>query len=282
MSTQNAAGEDLVLLEVQDGVAVVTLNRPEALNAMNTPVQRRLRAVLEQLETDDAVDVVILTGAGEKSFVAGADIKELARRNPMDGLRAYMQRLYDDIAAYPKPTVAAVNGFAFGGGCELAMACDVRIASENARFALPETGLGIIPSAGGTQRLARLVGVGRATDMIITGRRLTAEQAEAWGLVTDVVPAGQLLEKAREVAGRIRSKGPLAVNIARTLVRRSHDVDQATGMLLERLGQSLIFASDEKQEGTAAFVESRAADFHSVHHSRVQASDPSDGPLRIL
>jgi enoyl-CoA hydratase/carnithine racemase len=172
-----------------------------------------------------------------------------------------MQRLYDEIEAYEKPTVAAVNGYALGGGLELAMACDIRIASENARFGLPETALSIIPGAGGTQRLARLVGKGRAMEMILTGRAVDAEEAWAIGLVTKVVPQAGLMDAARETAGQILSKGPLAVRLARLAVQTGFETDQRTGLVVERLAQALLYASEDKREGTSAFIEKRKPDF---------------------
>ena len=204
---------------------------------------------------------MVLTGAGEKAFVAGADIGELRERTARDGLAARMQRLYDEIEGYEKPTVAAANGYALGGGLELAMACDIRIASENARFGLPETALSIIPGAGGTQRLARLVGKGRALEMILTGRAVDAEEARAIGLVTKVVPQAELVDAARETAGQILSKGPLAVRLARLAVQTGFETDQKTGLVVERLAQALLYASEDKREGTSAFIEKRKPDF---------------------
>jgi enoyl-CoA hydratase/carnithine racemase len=220
-----------------------------------------LHAALDAFREDDGVGVVVLTGAGEKAFVAGADIGELRERTARDGLAARMQRLYDEIEGYEKPTVAAVNGYALGGGLELAMACDIRIASENARFGLPETALSIIPGAGGTQRLARLVGKGRALEMILTGRAVDAEEARAIGLVTKVVSQAELVDAARESAGQILSKGPLAVRLARLAVQTGSETDQRTGLVVERLAQALLYASEDKQEGTSAFIEKRKPDF---------------------
>lgn len=270
------AEETPVRVEIDSRIAVVTIDRPEVHNAMNTPVMMRLRAELDRLEQDETVDLVVVTGAGEKSFVAGADINELARRNPIDGLGATMQALYERVEQFPKPTIAAVNGYAFGGGNELAMACDIRVASTNARFALPETGLGIIPAAGATQRLARIVGIGRATDMILTGRRIKASEALDWGLVTEVAEPAVLMETVREIAGRVLSKGPLAIRLARTVIRRGFDVDHETGMLLERLAQSVIYSTDEKTEGTTAFLEGRTPDYSGVHHARTKGPGAED------
>lgn len=273
--SQTTDFEQLVLRNDRDGVAVLTINRPEAHNAMNKHVMARIHLLLDEIEEDDAVDIVVFTGQGEQSFVAGADINELAVRTPLEGLRAVMQGLYEKVAHFPKPTIAAVNGFAFGGGHELALSCDLRIGSTTAQFALPETGLGIIPAAGGTQRLAKIVGLGRATDIILTGRRLTAEEARQAGLITELVEPEELLVAAHRTAQRIRSKGPLAIRLAKSVVARGFDVDHETGLLLERLAQAVIYSSDEKDEGTTAFLEKRRPDFAGVHHARGQGVDPA-------
>lgn len=255
------SSEESVVVETCEHVARVTINRPEARNAMNAQVIRRLGEILTDLRTDDDVHAIILTGSGEKAFVAGADIRELAQRSTAEGLRAPMQRLYDQLASLEKPTIAAVNGYAFGGGHEMALACDIRIASSNAQFALPETGLGIIPAAGGTKRLAQLIGLGRATEMVLTGRRLSAEEALNAGLVTDVVAPQDLTQAATELAGRILSKGPLAAHLAATVVRQAFTTDHETAMLLERLAQSVLYSASERSEGTAAFFEKRSPEF---------------------
>jgi enoyl-CoA hydratase/carnithine racemase len=204
---------------------------------------------------------VAFTGAGEKAFVAGADISQLRQYDLHTGLAGEMQRAFDEIEAFGKPTVAAVNGFALGGGCELAMACDIRIASENARFGLPETTLSVLPGAGGTQRLARLIGTGRAIEMILTGRFVDAAQAQAIGLVTAVVPPDGLRAELRRLADAILAKGPLAVRLAKLVVRAGMDADQRTGQVVERLAQALLYTTDDKTEGTSAFLEKRPARF---------------------
>src|SRR6185312_9661524 len=182
------------------------------------------------------------TGAGDKAFVAGADISQVRSYTLHTALSSDLQRLYDDVEAFEKPTIAAVNGFALGGGCELAMSCDIRIAAETARFGLPETNLSVLPAAGGTQRLARLVGTGRAIEMILTGR---------------LVNADELLAKAREVAGQISAKGPLAIRLAKLVIRSGMDADQRTGLVVERLAQALLYTTDDKAEGTEAFLAKR-------------------------
>ena len=252
---------ETLLTESRDGIGIVTVNRPDVRNALNRRVMEELRYVLEGFREDDGVGAVIFTGAGEKAFVAGADIGELRGRTLLDGLAAKMQRLYDEIEGFEKPTIAAVNGYALGGGCELAMACDIRIASENARFGLPETALSIIPGAGGTQRLARLIGKGRAVEMILTGRTIDAEEAHNVGLVSRVVPRAGLIDAARETAGQILSKGPLAVRLAKLVVQTGFETDQQTGLVVERLAQTVLYTSEDKQEGTSAFVEKRDPDF---------------------
>jgi enoyl-CoA hydratase/carnithine racemase len=248
-------------VEITDRLAVVTINRPEARNALSRQVLADLRAALAALGADDQVGVVAVTGAGEKAFVAGADIAQLRGYTLHTGLDAEMQRLFDEIEAFDKPTVAAVNGFALGGGCELAMACDIRIAAEDARFGLPETNLAVLPGAGGTQRLARLIGTGRAIELILTGRFLDAVEAHAIGLVTSVVPGQQLLDEVRATADQILAKGPLAVRLAKLVIRAGMDADQRTGLVVERLAQALLYTTEDKREGATAFLDKRPPAF---------------------
>jgi enoyl-CoA hydratase/carnithine racemase len=250
-------GYETLLTEVADGIAIVTINRPEVRNAVSRRVQADLRAALAEFRSADDVGVVVFTGAGDRAFVAGADIAELKKYTLHTGLASEMQRLYDDIEAFEKPTIAAVNGYALGGGCELAMACDIRIASDNARFGLPETNLSVLPGAGGTQRLARLVGTGRAIEMILTGRMVDAPEAHQIGLVTSVVPPAELMDTARQIAGQILAKGPLAVRLAKLVIRSGMDADQRTGLVVERLAQALLYTSEDKREGASAFLDKR-------------------------
>ncbi|WP_040791753.1 enoyl-CoA hydratase/isomerase family protein [Nocardia paucivorans] len=254
---------ETLLVDVTDRVAVVTLNRPEVRNAINAQVQADLRDALAALRVDDSVGVVVVTGAGEKAFAAGADIGQLKDYDLHTGLASTMQRLYDEVEAFEKPTIAAVNGYALGGGCELAMACDIRIAAESARFGLPETNLSVLPGAGGTQRLARLIGVGRAVELILTGRMVTAEEAHGFGLVSHVVPAEELVPKAREIAGTILAKGPLAVRLAKLVVRSGMDADRHTGLVIERLAQALLYTTEDKREGAEAFLAKRSPDWRA-------------------
>ena len=250
-----------VTVEVADRVAVVTIDRPEVRNALSNRVLVELGEALTRLRDDDAAGVVVFTGAGDRAFVAGADISELRDYIPQTALASDIQRLFDRIEEFPKPTIAAVNGVALGGGCELAMACDIRIAAETARFGLPETALAVLPGAGGTQRLARLVGTGRAVELILTGRLVPATEALDIGLVTSVVPPDRLMTTAREVAAQILTKGPLAVRLAKLVIRAGMDADQRTGQVIERLAQALLYAGEDKREGAEAFLAKRPPQF---------------------
>ena len=255
---------ETLAVEVDDRLAVVTIDRPEVRNALSRQVLAELRDVLAGLRERDDVGIVAFTGAGEKAFVAGADISQLRHYDLHTGLDAEMQRTFDAVEAFPKPTVAAVNGFALGGGCELAMACDIRIASANARFGLPETTLSVLPGAGGTQRLARLVGTGRAIEMILTGRFVPAAEAQAIGLATSVVPADGLRTELRRLADQVLAKGPLAVRLAKVVIRAGMDADQRTGQVVEQLAQALLYTTADKAEGASAFLEKRPPAFKGV------------------
>lgn len=247
--------------EVTDRIGTITLDRPAQRNALNATLLGEFARVLDAWEADGSVQGIVITGSGEKAFAAGADISEVAAWDVTDGLASTMQRLYDRLQDFPKPTLAALNGVAMGGGLELAMSCDIRIAAEEARMGLPELSLGVLPSAGGTQRLSRLVGTGRALEMILTGRTLSAEQAERYGVVTSVVPAADLLCTAAEIMTTTLAKGPLAVRLAKMVIAPGHDTDQRTGLLLEQLAQTLLFTTEDKAEGTAAFLEKRPPHF---------------------
>ena len=252
---------ETILTQVEDGVGWITVNRPDVRNALNTQVLGDIRQALAEFRYDREVGVVAFTGAGDRAFAAGADIGELKERTVLDALASTMQGVYDEVEAYEKPTIAAVNGLALGGGCELAMACDIRIASENARFGQPEVALSIIPGAGGTQRLARLVGKGKATEMILTGKPVDAAEALRIGLVTHVVAPETLVEAVRETAVAILEKGPLAVRLAKLAIQTGFETDQKTGLVVERLVQAILFATEDKQEGTSAFLEKREPRF---------------------
>jgi enoyl-CoA hydratase len=219
------------------------------------------RAALIALAANEAVGILILTGGGESAFVSGADINEIRGRGRNEGLAAINSSLFAEIERFPRPTIAAVNGYALGGGCEMALACDIRIASEAARFGQPELGLGIIPGAGATQRLPRIVGMGRAKHLVLTGEIIDARQALEIGLVTVVTPAGQLQIRARELAKKILKQGPLAARLAKLALNASARVDLDSGLLIETLAQAICYSSEDKTEGTTAFLEKRKAKF---------------------
>jgi len=249
------------LLSIENGIAVLTVNRPEALNALNEESWKEIDRFGDMLEQDDQIKLAIITGSGEKAFVSGADINFLKARTSVLALEGLATNALAKIERSSKATIAAVNGYAFGGGCELALACDIRIASENAQFALPELGLGILPGAGGTQRLTKLVGLGRAKEMILTSRRIKVEEALQYGLVTQVVSLEKLIETAQEIAKKILSKGPVAVKLAKKCMAAAVSTDQDAGMLLELLSYSVLISSEDRMEGVNSFLEKRPANF---------------------
>ena len=255
-----------VRYEVREGVAFVTVNRPKALNALNDATHDDLHTVFSAVRDDDSVRAAVLTGEGEKAFVAGADITELAEMSPLQAKAASAkgQKVFSTIERCGKPVVAALNGFALGGGLELALACHVRVAAETARMGLPEVTLGLIPGYGGTQRLARLIGVGRAMAMTLTGDMIDAETAERFGLVHQVVPGGELLGLAEKIARKIASRGPVAVRLAAEAIIDGAGMDLDDGLRLEQDLFGLVFASEDMREGTQAFLEKRKADFKGV------------------
>jgi enoyl-CoA hydratase len=252
-----------VRLEWDGDLVVVVIDRQDKLNALNADVVRELGEVFASLREDDDVRGVILTGAGEKAFVAGADIGELAKMDPISGVEVSRagQRVLNEIERFPKPVLAAVGGYALGGGCELALACHLRIGSDNARFGLPEVGLGIIPGYGGTVRLARIVGLGAAIEMTLTGEIIDAERAERLGLVSSVVPRADLLDRAKEVMRRITRNGPLSVRMALESIYRGLDAPFAQALDLESSLFGLLASTEDMKEGMAAFLEKRKADF---------------------
>ena len=252
-----------LLIQVADRIATVTVNRPDKLNALDSDTERELQDVFLKLRDDAEVGGVIVTGAGAKAFVAGADIGELSGLGATQGKEFAFQgqTTFTRIAGCPKPVVAAVNGYALGGGCELAIACHLRVASEGARFGLPEVQLGLIPGHGGTQRLARIVGTGRALEMVLTGRMVDAEEAHRWGLVNAVAPAETLLDTARELLGQILSKGPLAVQYALEATLRGSDMALDDGLYMEATLFGMACGTEDMREGTKAFLEKRKAEF---------------------
>ncbi|RBP94412.1 short chain enoyl-CoA hydratase [Cytobacillus firmus] len=250
-----------LLVQIEQGVMWLTINRPEQRNALNQETLQELGDAFSQADANDEVKCIIIQGAGEKSFAAGADIKQLHERKMLEALIPGMQGLYKKIEQSSKVTIAAVKGYALGGGCELALACDIRIAAKGAKFGLPELNLGIIPGAGGTQRLSRVAGKGRALDMILTGKIIDGEEAERIGLVTYLAPDDELVTKAEEVASQILKKGPVAIKLAKLAVHKGFDVDLETAMLIEKLSQAVAFGTEDKREGTAAFLDKRTAAF---------------------
>ncbi len=246
-----------------DGTAVVTIDRPEKLNALNDQTLDELEAVFAAIGTDRDVAGVILRGAGSEAFVAGADIEELSRQSPIDGKERARrgQKVFARIEELGKPVIAAVNGFALGGGCELALACHLRVAAEGARFGTPEVKLGLMCGYAGTQRLPRLVGRGRALELLLTGEMIGAEEAHRIGLVNRVVPAAELLDACRELLGKILANGPIALRMTLDAVNRGSEMPLTEAQYLEASLFGLLCATQDMKEGTAAFLEKRAPKF---------------------
>jgi enoyl-CoA hydratase len=251
------------LVEKKDGVAYLTLNRPEVLNALNAAVMAELDSVLEGLSGDAGVSALVVTGAGEKAFAAGADISEINKKDALTGVAMAVngQRILRRFETLGKPSIAAVNGFALGGGCEIAMACTIRIASEKAKFGQPEVNLGVIPGYAGTQRLCRIVGRGVAMELVLTGRIIDAAEALRIGLVSQVVPAAELLPTAEKTARTLISKGPIAIRAAMEVINRGHDLDFDDACALEAQMFGVLCATEDMKEGTKAFLEKRPAVF---------------------
>src|SRR5213082_1317353 len=258
----NASFENL-RLDTKNQIAYVTIDRPKVLNALNMATMGELRSVFTQLKDDREVRVVILTGAGEKSFVAGADIGELQKNNPVEA-KEYTHRgqaVLDLIENLGKPVIACINGFALGGGCEIAMACTMRLAGENAKLGQPEVKLGIMPGYGGTQRLPRLVGKGVAMQLVLSGDMISAQEAYRIGLVNEVVAAAELIPRAEAIAQKILANAPLAVQYAMEAVNKGMEMTLAEGLCLEATLFGVCCATEDKTEGTTAFLEKRAAQF---------------------
>lgn len=250
-----------ILLDKKGTTAIVTINRPEVRNALNRETWHALRDTLRNLEQDEETRVIIVTGAGEKAFVAGADLNELRDRTVIETLNGENSCILREIELMTKPIIAAVNGYALGGGCELAIACDLRIASENAKFGQTEINVGILPGAGGTQRLTRLVGFGKAMELILTGEIISAQEAERIGLVNKVVPNENLLEEALKLADKISSKSSIITRLAKTAVKAGAETDFNTSLLIEILCQSIAFGTDDHLEGINAFLEKRTPNY---------------------
>jgi len=249
-----------VLLSIEGPLAVITVNRPDKRNALDLRTVEEFHGALAEVANARCV-VFIVTGAGDKSFVAGADINAIKTRRRDDALAPINSRLMSAIESHDAVAIAAVNGFAMGGGCELALACDLRIASENALFGLPEPTLGIIPAAGGTQRLPRVVGLGRAKEMILTGAKWDAKRALDYGLVSEVVPSAELMSAARAMAGRVSALGPLAIRLAKQALNASSNMPLQSGLAFESMIQAVTYESKDKLEGASAFLEKRPPRF---------------------
>jgi enoyl-CoA hydratase len=253
---------ETILVTIDERVATLTVNRVDKRNALNATVRRELIAALDTLRGNADVRVVVITGAGDKAFIAGADIGEFAERTPIEQRQAMSGRvLFTEIASYPKPTIAMINGFALGGGSEVALACDLRMAARSARLGQPEIRLGLLPGGGGTQRLPRLVGAGRAMRMILTGELIDATEAERIGLVDWVFDDGELHERTMEIAGTIATFSPIALELAKTAVRTSLESPLSAGLGTERELFVAAFASEDRSEGVRAFLEKRTPDF---------------------
>ena len=254
---------DNVLLERDGAVAIVTVNRPNVLNALNTQTLDELRRVMLDLKHDDSARAVVLTGAGEKSFVAGADINELAVQTPTSGREHALrgQHVLDLIENLGKPVIAAINGYALGGGCELAMACTLRLAADNAKIGQPEINLGLLPGYAGTQRLSRLVGKGRAMEIILTGAPISAHEAERIGLVNRVVPAVDLMTAAKQLASALAKQAPIAMRYIINAINKGLEMPFAEGCVFEATLFGLVASTDDMREGTRAFLEKRKAEF---------------------
>lgn len=252
-----------ILLDINERIAIVTLNRPDKLNALNHHTLTELMEVFEKLKNNENVFVIIITGSGEKAFVAGADISEINKLSMLEGKKfaEFGQSVFSYIEKFDKPVIAAVNGFALGGGCELALSCHIRLASENAKFGQPEVNLGIIPGYGGTQRLTRLINSGRAAELILTGDMIDSAEALRIGLVSKVYPLSELQSKAFELAGKIAGKGQQAVRLALKAVKMVDEVSSSEGQNFEAVLFSLACGTEDFKEGTQAFLEKRKPNF---------------------
>lgn len=252
---------DKVICSIENNIAIVTVNRPEVRNAMDKETWLCLRDVFDDLDKNDDVRVIIITGAGEKAFIAGADLNYLKQRTVSETLDALNTSVTRAIEKTSKPVIAAINGYALGGGCEVALACDIRIASPNAKIGQTEVNVGIIPGAGGTQRLRDIVGQGRAMEMILTGEPVDAEEAYRIGLVNRIYPQEQLLEEAKKIAGKIADKSPIVVRLAKKSVQEGANLPIETGMMVEVLNQSILFGTEDHLEGINAFLEKRKPNY---------------------
>ena len=250
----------IVTKQAKPYVALVQLNRPQELNALNTQLMRELRDALQELDADETVRAIVITG-NSRAFAAGADIKEMADKTAMEMLAHKQSGVWEDIKNITKPLIAAVSGFCLGGGCELAMTCDMVVASETAQFGQPEIRLGILPGAGGTQRLTRAIGKAKAMELILTGRFISAIEAERWGLVNRIAPEETYLAEALNLAETVAKMPPLAVRLAKESVQAAHELGLSDGLRLETKNAALLFSTEDQKEGMQAFVEKRKANF---------------------
>lgn len=251
-----------ILLNTEEHIALLTLNRPEVRNALDPQTWAEIRSAIRKCRFDQDVRVVIITGAGGKAFASGADIRSLRARETLEVLKSEAQETLNDIENLDKPVIAAIDGLALGGGCELALACDIRIATIRSKLGQPEVNLGIIPSAGGTQRLPRVVGIGKAKELIFTGDIINAKEAKEIGLVNKVIDQWEdLLPSAKEMAQKIISKGPVAISLSKMAINMSANTDMNSGLLFEKLAQTIAFSTADRIEGTTAFLEKRKVDF---------------------
>ncbi len=245
-----------ILTETRDRVGLITLNRPKALNALNGPLLSELAAALQAFDRDEAIGAIVITGS-QRAFAAGADIKQMATASAVDMLKDSFVELFDALRGIRKPIIAAVSGYALGGGCELAMACDMIVAAESAKFGQPEVTIGVIPGAGGTQRLTRAVGKAIAMEMVLNNRSLSAEEALRFGLVNRVVPDERYLDEALELAAEIAARAPLAVRLGKEMVNQAFELSLSQGLEAERRAFYFLFASEDQKEGMQAFIEKR-------------------------
>jgi enoyl-CoA hydratase len=253
---------DTLLLDVTDGIAIITINRPEKRNALSSTVRHEIVDALDQLRNDDGARVIVITGAGDKAFIAGADIGDFAERTPLEQRDAMQgRRVFDELASNPKPTIPMINGIAHGGGCELAITCDIRIAPRSARFGQPEVRLGLIPGGGGTQRLPRLVGAGQALRLVLTGELIDAQEAHRIGLVDMLTDDTDLRVRTIELARSMAAHSPVALRLAKAAVAAALETPLAAGLALERELFITAFASDDRREGVSAFLEKRSPNF---------------------
>jgi enoyl-CoA hydratase len=255
-------GSQYIVVQKENHIGLLTINRPEKRNALDTPTWNELIAAIRDFRNDDDVRVIIITGAGGKVFAAGADIGELNKRPALNTLKGVVQGHLLEIENLEKPVIAAIDGFALGGGCELAMACDIRIATKRSQLGQPEVNLGIIPGAGGTQRLQRLVGIGKAKELIYTGDIISADEAKEIGLINKIVDTPEdLLKAAQEMAQKIIGKGPMAISLSKLSINLGANTDINTGLLFEKCAQTIAFSTEDRVEGTAAFLEKRKPNF---------------------